>query len=83
MQAGVNGYEETRSRQEGAVKIAPQPKPATSTSSNGLNTAAIIAQVRKTIILLNVIQTILGFVQVLAALRPTIQTTVSQFVSRG
>merc|ERR1712210_327884 len=60
--AGVNGYEETRSRQEGAVKIAPQ-KPAP-TSSTGLNTDAIIAQV-------------------LAALRPTIQTTVSQFVSRG
>merc|ERR1719460_2158263 len=60
--AGVNGYEETRSRQEGAVKIAPQ-KPAP-TSSTGLNTDAIIAQV-------------------LAALRPTIQTTVGQFVSRG
>merc|ERR1712088_237339 len=58
--AGVNGYEETRSRQEGAVKIAPQAKPAPATSSNGLNTDAIIAQV-------------------LAALRPTIQTTVSQF----
>merc|ERR1712037_574362 len=40
--AGVNGYEETRSRQEGAVKIAPQ-KPAP-TSSTGLNTDAIIAQ---------------------------------------
>merc|ERR1712212_160309 len=62
--AGVNGYEETRSRQEGAVKIAPQPAQPTQTSSNGLNTQAIIAQV-------------------LAALRPTIQTTVSQFVSRG
>merc|ERR1739840_86189 len=60
--AGVNGYEETRSRQEDAVKIAPQ-KPAP-TSSTGLNTDAIIAQV-------------------LAALRPTIQTTVGQFVSRG
>merc|ERR1711981_270019 len=60
--AGVNGYEETRSRQEGAVKIAPQ-KPAP-TSSTGLNTDAIIAQV-------------------LAALRPTIETTVGQFVSRG
>merc|ERR1712203_721744 len=62
--AGVNGYEETRSRQEGAVKIPPQAKPAPATSSNGLNTDAIIAQV-------------------LAALRPTIQMTVSQFVSRG
>merc|ERR1719305_1853765 len=62
--AGVNGYEETRSREEGAVKISPQAKPAPATSSNGLNTDAIIAQV-------------------LAALRPTIQTTVSQFVSRG
>merc|ERR1712072_1279229 len=62
--AGVNGYDETRSRQEGAVKIAPQPAQPTQTSSNGLNTQAIIAQV-------------------LAALRPTIQTTVSQFVSRG
>merc|ERR1712025_11163 len=63
--AGVNGYEETRSRQEGAVKIAPQqPATATTSSSTGLNTDAIIAQV-------------------LAALRPTIQTTVSQFVSRG
>merc|ERR1711890_108534 len=63
--AGVNGYEETRSRQEGAVKIAPQlPASATTSSSTGLNTDAIIAQV-------------------LAALRPTIQTTVSQFVSRG
>merc|ERR1739842_117337 len=30
--AGVNGYEETRSRQEGAVKISPQ-KPAAPTSS--------------------------------------------------
>merc|ERR1712233_133680 len=63
--AGVNGYEETRSRQEGAVKIAPQqPATATTSSSTGLNTDAIIAQV-------------------LAALRPTIQTTVGQFVSRG
>merc|ERR1711981_441362 len=62
--AGVNGYEETRSREEGAVKIAPQPAQPTQTSSNGLNTQAIIAQV-------------------LAALRPTIQTTVSQFASRG
>merc|ERR1711944_230941 len=63
--AGVNGYEETRSRQEGAVKIAPQlPASATTSSSTGLNTDAIIAQV-------------------LAALRPTIQTTVGQFVSRG
>jgi len=71
--AGVNGYEETRSRQEGAVEIAPQPKPAApapasnaapAPASNGLNTDALIAQV-------------------LAALKPTIQTTVSQFVSRG
>merc|ERR1711863_94289 len=59
--AGVNGYEETRSREEGAVKIAPVQQPATS-STSGLNTDAIIAQV-------------------LAALRPTIQTTVTQFVS--
>merc|ERR1712037_895720 len=64
--AGVNGYEETRSREEGAVKIAPVQQPATSSTSSttGLNTDAIIAQV-------------------LAALRPTIQTTVTQFVSRG
>merc|ERR1711953_1000008 len=64
--AGVNGYEETRSREEGAVKIAPVQPPATSSTSSttGLNTDAIIAQV-------------------LAALRPTIQTTVTQFVSRG
>merc|ERR1739840_93671 len=63
--AGVNGYEETRSRQEGAVKIAPQKVAApTSSTSTGLDTDAIIAQV-------------------LAALRPTIQTTVGQFVSRG
>ena len=48
VQAGVNGYEETRSRQEGAVKIAPQrPASATTSSSTGLNTDAIIAQVRK------------------------------------
>merc|ERR1711997_858538 len=60
--AGVNGYEETRSRQEGAVKISA--KEVAPTSSTGLNTDAIIAQV-------------------LAALRPTIQTTVCQFVSRG
>merc|ERR1712210_156657 len=62
--AGVNGYEETRSREEGAVKIAPQKVAPTSSTSTGLNTDAIIAQV-------------------LAALRPTIQTTVGQFVSRG
>merc|ERR1711936_361941 len=63
--AGVNGYEETRSREEGAVKIAPQPASLTpTTSSSSLDTDAIIAKV-------------------LAALRPTIQTTVSQFVSRG
>merc|ERR1711953_7167 len=64
--AGVNGYEETRSREEGAVKSAPVQQPATSSTSSttGLNTDAIIAQV-------------------LAALRPTIQTTVTQFVSRG
>merc|ERR1711935_989764 len=60
--AGVNGYEETRSRQEGAVKISQQqPARQPQTSSTGLNTDAIIAQV-------------------LAALRPTIQTTVGQFV---
>merc|ERR1719460_2768067 len=67
--AGVNGYEETRSREEGAVKISAKevaaPTSSTSTStSTGLDTDAIIAQV-------------------LAALRPTIQTTVGQFVSRG
>merc|ERR1711936_768544 len=64
--AGVNGYEETRSREEGAVKISPVQPPATSSTSStsGLNTDAIIAQV-------------------LSALRPTIQTTVTQFVSRG
>merc|ERR1711981_584748 len=66
--AGVNGYEETRSREEGAVKIAPvqpvQPATSSTSSTTGLNTDAIIAQV-------------------LAALRPTIQTTVTQFVSRG
>merc|ERR1712110_72038 len=45
--AGVNGYEETRSREEGAVKIAPVQPPATSSTSSttGLNTDAIIAQV--------------------------------------
>merc|ERR1712086_65889 len=58
--AGVNGYEETRTRQEEAVKIAPQQPAPTSSTSTGLNTDAIIAQV-------------------LAALRPTIQTTVGQF----
>merc|ERR1712051_508964 len=63
--AGVNGYEETRSRDEGAVKISAKEVAApTSLTSTGLNTDAIIAQV-------------------LAALRPTIQTTVGQFVSRG
>merc|ERR1711863_241580 len=63
--AGVNGYEETRSREEGAVKISAKEVAAPSSStSTGLNTDAIIAQV-------------------LAALRPTIQTTVGQFVSRG
>ena len=47
LQAGVNGYEETRSREEGAVKIAPVQPPATSSTSSttGLNTDAIIAQV--------------------------------------
>merc|ERR1712080_414304 len=60
--AGVNGYSETRSREEGAVKIAPQAASVTPTaSSTSLDTDAIIAKV-------------------LAALRPTIQTTVSQFV---
>merc|ERR1712001_465317 len=54
--AGVNGYEETRSREEGAVKISAKEVAApTSSTSTGLNTDAIIAQV-------------------LAALRPTIQT---------
>merc|ERR1712001_175977 len=63
--AGVNGYEETRSREEGAVKISAKEVAApTSSTSTGLDTDAIIAQV-------------------LAALRPTIQTTVGQFVSRG
>lgn len=63
--AGVNGYSETRSREEGVVKIAPQAASVRPTaSSNSLDTDAIIAKV-------------------LAALRPTIQTTVSQFVSRG
>merc|ERR1712037_123625 len=62
--AGVNGYEETRSREEGAVKISAKEVAPTSSTSTGLNTDAIIAQV-------------------LAALRPTIQTTVGQFVSRG
>merc|ERR1712210_30711 len=61
--AGVNGYEETRSREEGAVKISAKEVAApTSSTSTGLDTDAIIAQV-------------------LAALRPTIQTTVGQFVS--
>merc|ERR1712051_291649 len=60
--AGVNGYEETRSKEEGAVKISAKEVAApTSSTSTGLNTDAIIAQV-------------------LAALRPTIQTTVGQFV---
>ena len=49
MQAGVNGYEETRSREEGAVKIAPvqpvQPATSSTSSTTGLNTDAIIAQV--------------------------------------
>merc|ERR1712051_676574 len=54
--AGVNGYEETRSRDEGAVKISAKEVAPTSSTSTGLNTDAIIAQV-------------------LAALRPTIQTT--------
>merc|ERR1712037_615747 len=62
--AGVNGYEETRSREEGAVKISAKEVAPTSSTSTGLDTDAIIAQV-------------------LAALRPTIQTTVGQFVSRG
>merc|ERR1711981_1328320 len=47
--AGVNGYEETRSREEGAVKIAPvqpvQPATPSTSSTTGLNTDAIIAQV--------------------------------------
>merc|ERR1712179_704919 len=59
-QAGVGGYSETRSRQEGAVKIAPRPVTAPGGSS-GLDTAAIIRQV-------------------LAALKPTIQQTVSSVV---
>lgn len=63
--AGVNGYQETRERQEGAVKISPAPaRPTGATAGVGLDTDAIIAQV-------------------LAALRPTIQSTVNQAVSRG
>ena len=65
--AGVNGYEETRSRQEGAVKINPAPVTSLVPSrpaSSGLDTNAIIAQV-------------------LAALQPTIQQTVSDAVNRG
>ena len=66
--AGVDGYQETRERQEGAVKINPAPvavaQPTGATAGAGLDTAAIIAQV-------------------LAALRPTIQSTVNQAVSRG
>ena len=45
----MNGYEETRSREEGAVKIAPvqpvQPATSSTSSTTGLNTDAIIAQV--------------------------------------
>ena len=42
----MNGYSETRSREEGAVKIAPQAASLTPTaSSNSLDTDAIIAKV--------------------------------------
>merc|ERR1712058_57599 len=45
-QAGVGGYTETRSRQEGAVKIAPQPATGAGGSlTSGLDTQAIIRQV--------------------------------------
>merc|ERR1711955_11509 len=45
-QAGVGGYTETRSRQEGAVKIAPQPQTGAGGSlTSGLDTQAIIRQV--------------------------------------
>merc|ERR1712098_986040 len=44
--AGVGGYTETRSRQEGAVKIAPQPATGAGGSlTSGLDTQAIIRQV--------------------------------------
>merc|ERR1712112_684405 len=63
-QAGVGGYTETRARQEGAVKIAPQPVTGSGGSSTaGLDTEAIIRQV-------------------LAALKPTIESTVSSVVGR-
>merc|ERR1712180_581860 len=63
-QAGVGGYTETRSRQEGAVRIVPQPATgADGSSTSGLDTQAIIRQV-------------------LAALKPTIESTVSSVVGR-
>merc|ERR1712055_149931 len=63
-QAGVGGYTETRSRQEGAVRIVPQPATGAGGSlTSGLDTQAIIRQV-------------------LAALKPTIESTVSSVVGR-
>ena len=45
--AGVDGYQETRERQEGAVQIAPAPArdAAPQPSRGGLDSAAIIRQV--------------------------------------
>ena len=66
--AGVNGYQETRDRQEGAVRIVDQPQqpqqPTSSAFQPGLNSEAIIQQV-------------------LAALQPAIQQSVNNAVNRG
>ena len=58
--AGVNGYQETRERQEGAVKIAPAPaRVAAPARSSSLDSDAIIRQVPiiwmfdKTLMILN------------------------------
>ena len=43
--AGVDGYQESRERQEGAVQIAPAPARDAPLPSQGLDSAAIIRQV--------------------------------------
>ena len=66
--AGVNGYQETRERQEGAVRIAPAApsqgtRIATGSRNQGLNVDQIIQQV-------------------LSALQPAITQSVNNVVSR-
>ena len=64
--AGVDGYQESRERQEGAVQIAPAPARdaplPTQAQGSGLDSAAIIRQV-------------------LAALQPAIRESVQSAIS--